>query len=144
MTAPKTKPTNVSSEDDFRRYVSECAGTNAHVSHIESHLTSAGIPDLNICSCGNEMWIELKVMNSKKPPKMRPTQKKWHVDRREAGGVSWVMCLDLDLMDVLLLPGDVAAGLPAKPGVWRAAAAIHPFPEMPKIIRSLTRRAKYG
>ena len=131
----------ITCEDDFRRYVGECAG-NAHVSHIESHLTSAGIPDLNICIGGYDLWIELKVMSNRKLPKMRPTQRKWHIDRAENGGVSWVMVLDLDLMDVLIIPGNVAAGLPSKPGVWRAAAAIHPFMEMPKTLRSLVRRAK--
>lgn len=137
----KAKPYEVRNEDDFRRYVAECAA-DCHVSHIESHLTSAGIPDLNICMRGTELWLELKVMSSRKPPKMRATQKKWHVDRFEHGGISWVVTLDLDMMDVLILPGNVAAGLPSNPGIWRAAAMIHPFMDMPKLLRSLARRAK--
>lgn len=145
MTIAKAKRQvpEISDEADFRRFVTECAGS-AHVSHIESHEASPGIPDLNICMRGIDIWIELKVMSSRKPPKMRPTQKRWHTDRFEHGGISWVMALDLDLMDVLLIPGHVAAGLPNKPGLWRAAAAIHPFLEMSKVLRSLERRAKYG
>jgi hypothetical protein len=81
-------------------------------------------------------------MSNRKQPKMRPTQRKWHTDRHARGGISWVMVFDLDIKDVLILPGNIAAGLPSNAGVWRAAAAIHPLTTMTKLLRSLARRAR--
>ena len=134
-------------EGDFRRYVigrvlkSE---PRSQTSYIESHETSAGIPDLNIYMRGRDVWIELKVLSDTKPAKMRPTQKRWHVDRFNSGGMSWVMTLDLTQMKLLIIPGNVAAGLGTNIGVWRNVAAAHPVEDVVDVIRSMARRVKSG
>ena len=141
MTIAKAKRQvpEISDEADFRRFVTECAGS-AHVSHIESHEASPGIPDLNICMRGIDIWIELKVMSSRKPPKMRATQKRWHANRYDHGGRSWVITLDLDEMNLVVLPGQTAASLPAKVGIWRNIGFTHSVTAIPAIIRMMARR----
>lgn len=129
-------------EGDFRRWVIGRLHDKepSQVSYIESHQTSAGIPDLNIFMRGKDLWIELKVLSDTKTPKMRPTQKRWHADRWHNGGFSWVLCCDLDYQVLLVLPGHVAAGMGTKQGVWRAAAATHPLLDVVDVLRSLTKR----
>ena len=110
------------SEDDFRRHVIDLLGKDGcHLSHIESHLTSAGIPDINFYKSGRDVWLELKVAKDGKV-KMRPTQKRWHKDRAARGGQSWVLVLSPSKDRVLWLPGAVAAGLEPSWLAWVGAA----------------------
>jgi hypothetical protein len=60
-----------------------------HHQRIETGSTGRGIPDVNICRRGKEVWVELKVVNGKRV-KLRPEQVAWHVRRARAGGVSWI------------------------------------------------------
>jgi hypothetical protein len=135
-------PPVLHNETDFRRYITERIKPNAHVSYIESHMTSAGIPDLNIYLRRQDIWLELKTLSDTKDPKMRNTQKRWHVNRFENKGLSWVIALDLDQMVMLVLPGNIAAGLPAKTSVWRATANIHPVLDIVVVLQSMARRVK--
>lgn len=129
-------------ESEFRRYVIEQIKDNeiAHVTYIESHLTSAGVPDLNIYMLGRDIWLELKVMTSLKGPKMRSSQKRWHIHRWNQGGKSWVLTLDMTNMELLVVPGHVGAGLGTSPSIWRRECTVHPISGLVNVIRSMTRR----
>lgn len=52
---------------------------------IESGLTGLGIPDVNGCSKGHEVWIELKGTSGWKPY-IRPEQIGWAERRARSGG----------------------------------------------------------
>lgn len=67
---------------------------------IESHMTAAGIPDLNYCFLGCEGWIELKF--AKQPARaatvvfksqrgLDPEQVSWLLNRRRCGGRAFVL-----------------------------------------------------
>lgn len=111
-------------EDRFRQAVIRVAQRmGGHVTYIESHQTSAGVPDLHIFLNGADIWLELKVAGLKKV-RLRPTQRKWHRERREAGGNSWVWVLDPPTGNVLQVPGHVAAGIEPAIGDWRRVALV--------------------
>ena len=113
----------MNSEDDFRRAVIQAAGSKVHVSHIESHQSSAGIPDLNLYGLGQDLWLELKVVKEGHV-RMRPTQRKWHRDRAERGGPSWVAVLNPVDGHVLVVRGATAAMLATGLLDWEAVAVI--------------------
>lgn len=93
-------------EDELRLAVGRQAGLMGfHVSNIESHLTSAGIPDTNLGLGHIDIWLELKAFGPKRPMKIRPTQRRWHRDRHDAKGQSWFAILDLESQDIFLVPG---------------------------------------
>lgn len=123
------------SEDDFRRALIGWAEKSGwHVTHLESHQTSAGVPDLNLCKGLVDMWLELKV-EKPKGITLRPTQKKWHRDRARARGVSWVIVL-MDDGGILVVPGERAAGLTAAVSDWRAASnMVGTLGDLPRLIR---------
>lgn len=52
---------------------------------IETGGTGRGIPDLNGCLMGNEIWVELKAADGWKPH-IRPEQIGWAERRARAGG----------------------------------------------------------
>lgn len=96
----------IRSEGEFRQEVTKQAKLMGfHASNIESHLTSAGIPDTNLAIGHVDIWLELKVFGAKHPMKIRPTQRKWHKDRAEVKGLSWFAILDIDHQIVFLVPG---------------------------------------
>lgn len=131
-------------EDEFRRHSIRVAGAlGAHVSHIESHESSAGIPDLNLFLMGVDLWVELKVLKNGRV-KMRPTQRRWHKDRAEHGGQSWVVCLDIATQNILTLPGDKAAALGPSEAEWKRAAAVSNVPELAGLFITLARRVVNG
>lgn len=130
------------SEDDFRRYVIQMAKDHAyHVSHIESHLTSAGIPDLSLWKGmwpdGRDLPVELKIIKNG-IVKMRPTQRRWHRERHEKGGASWVFVLDPKTQDVLWLRGHVAAGLEPPAGAWRPVSNVVRLPALFTVLNRLS------
>lgn len=120
----------------------EAVALGGHVSNIESHSTSAGIPDQNIFLMGADLWLELKVIKDDQV-KMRPTQRKWHTDRAAKGGLSWVLVLDPKNEDVLVVPGATAAGLAPRASAWRAAGVAWNITAIPKLLLSLARRRPY-
>jgi len=79
---------------------------------------SLGIPDINFCYEGMDTWIEAKCLQEwPKREKtgvrvtLRPEQVLWLEDRVNAGGRAFV-CVQV-ARDVMLFPGDFAAGLKA-------------------------------
>lgn len=115
-------------EDKFRREfiaaLEDSPHLNAHVSYIESHQVTPGIPDLHVLAFGEvEAWIELKVVKCKPNDTItvRPSQKLWHRKRNKAGGKSWFVVLDKN-GDILVVPGHVAIELPPRAAAWRDVA----------------------
>lgn len=74
-------------EDDLRAEVQkEIRSLQGHISWVESHMTSAGFPDSDICVNGTILQMELKVVKDHGKVKIRPTQFRWFKDRIKAGG----------------------------------------------------------
>lgn len=116
------KPTKVETESEFRRYMMIEAEENGyHVSHIESGLTAAGIPDLNLHRKGLDLWLELKVWDN--GIHMRPPQRRWHRVRAFAGGRSYVLALIDGL--VYVHPGEFAGTLGPKSALWKKGASFY-------------------
>lgn len=61
-----------------------------HIQNIESEATAAGVPDINACKGGKEVWIELKSGPLTKAS-IKPGQFVWHIKRAQAGGTTWVV-----------------------------------------------------
>ncbi len=78
------------SEKELASHVKLITRNAAHLCFVESHLTSAGIPDIDFCISGVEGHLELKYWG-KEPPNFRPTQIKWFRDRNSHGGVSIIL-----------------------------------------------------
>lgn len=126
-------------EDEFRRAViSKATAYQYHVTHLESHQTSAGVPDLNVAK-GVDFWLELKVVKPKGIT-LRPTQKKWHRDRHAAGGKSWVAVLTGD-DHILLLPGHVAADLTPRDERWETVSNVFNASHIDSLIFALHHEA---
>tara|TARA_R110000737_G_scaffold244400_1_gene255305 strand:- start:1223 stop:1666 length:444 start_codon:yes stop_codon:yes gene_type:complete len=64
-----------------------------HTQRIETGSTGLGIPDVNLCWEGKELWIELKVVKGKRVD-LSPEQCAWHFRRHRAGGKSLIMARD--------------------------------------------------
>jgi len=73
----------------------------AHLSWIESPVTSAGFPDLDCCVEGRVVQIELKVVKKGGGIEIRPTQYRWFKDRAKAGGQPVMLIGDDDCYYVL-------------------------------------------
>jgi len=98
------------SESDFAREVKQSllnVDSNIHISSVESHLTSAGIPDLDVCIDGEENHIELKWSWEDNAPEIRPTQVRWFKNRCKAGGNPWIFAKvwAFNNCQYLLIPG---------------------------------------
>ena len=63
---------------------------NGHIQNIESEATAAGIPDINICKGGKDIWVELK-SGSLTKASIKPGQFVWHIKRNQAGGTTWIV-----------------------------------------------------
>jgi hypothetical protein len=128
MSLIRTKlPEQFANEGHFRRWIMGYAeGMGYHVTWVESHEVSAGVPDLNICVGGIDLWIELKAMKNGSV-KMRPPQKSWHSERFARGGMSWVLVCDIENMQFLLVTGTMAASLTTNANQWRAVAVNMPM-----------------
>ena len=74
------------SEKNLRKYVGGLL--EGHNIQVESHATSAGVPDTNGCQNGYEYWIELKYTTTDKKYKVRPTQMTWFRRRVRAGATN--------------------------------------------------------
>ena len=60
---------------------------------IETGSTGRGIPDVNLCWVGKEIWVELKIVKGTKVDIM-PEQCAWHYRRTRAGGTTWILARD--------------------------------------------------
>ena len=86
-----------------------------HVNRLESHATSIGRPDVNMCTKrGVTVDIELKsclISNAGKRLKMRPSQKRWFKDRCAVNGRCFVLARieysEKRRPEFLLIPGGV-------------------------------------
>ena len=133
-----SRTTVMYSEDEFRRhFIALATARQYHVTHIESHMTSAGVPDLNLFKYSRDCWIELKVVKDGKI-RLRPTQKRWHRERAQAGGRSWVVVLDRATDTILWVSGDVAVGLGPAAQDWRAVSNILPVAETAAFLDEIT------
>ncbi len=76
--------------DSLRKYVinnmENTWGFHCHISIVESHDTSPGIPDLDICINGIEARMELKFSRENNKFTLRPTQVAWFRRRNKAKG----------------------------------------------------------
>jgi hypothetical protein len=80
----------MSSEATFSKLVKSHLPVGAHWQRIETGSTGTGIPDVNICLNGKEIWVELKLIKGKRVD-LAPTQVAWHVKRSKAGGHTWIL-----------------------------------------------------
>tara|TARA_R110002020_G_scaffold94037_3_gene226674 strand:+ start:187 stop:576 length:390 start_codon:yes stop_codon:yes gene_type:complete len=62
----------------------------AHVQRIETGGTGRGVPDVNYCQQGIEIWIELKSIKGLKS-ELSPFQIAWIYNRIKAGGNCFVL-----------------------------------------------------
>ena len=91
-------------ESDLWRYVRTVIkpAIGGHWSRIESHATSLGVPDVNICLDGRDVWTELK---QGEDAHIRPSQYRWIKDRLNEGAANiWVMHHQED-MGFMLIKG---------------------------------------
>jgi len=119
--AQQAKVERTGAEDHLRTFI-EVVAENClfHVSHVESPITSPGIPDLNLSRRGTDLWIELKV-RKRGGVQMRPPQRLWHRRRAEAGGMSFVLAY-VDGYLYLHKGGHAATYLP-KSKEWKVGRA---------------------
>ena len=93
-----------------------------HLSWIESHSTSIGVPDLNYSYYGVEGWLELKCGPD---IDVRAAQVIWMEDRIAAGGFPLFLIQYGDIYSIV--PGSAASALREEPheeNVLRHARAI--------------------
>ena len=76
---------------------------DAHWVRVESPGTP-GVPDLNGCLRGVEIWVELKVVRGRKVA-LRPAQVAWMVSRGRAGGRSWIVARVERTEEIWIWPG---------------------------------------
>ncbi len=78
-------------EQKFYQWFRKQLPTGADCVRIET-TTMGGMPDVNICSCGKEIWVELKCFVSGKVL-IRPEQNAWMHRRAAAGGRVFLLAL---------------------------------------------------
>lgn len=79
-----------------RKLGTELRRMGFHVSQIESHDTSAGIPDTHYFGHSTDGFIELKVAKINGSVAIRNTQKAWFRDRIKAGGYHQYLLVGFD------------------------------------------------
>lgn len=100
-------------EQEFYKYLKP--KLIGHVQRLESGSTAKGIPDLNICYAGCEVWVELKAGG--KEPLLRKEQYAWGIAGNQAGRRCFVLfCGDDDVIKLWKFPDMrvVAVGESAK------------------------------
>ncbi len=80
-------------EKTFWGLVRKHLPTGCDAQRIETGSTGLGIPDVNLCFKGQEIWIELKVVQGYKID-ISPQQVAWHFRRWRAGGTTYIMARD--------------------------------------------------
>jgi hypothetical protein len=66
----------------IKKALEDMFGNKVHYQRIESGDTAQGIPDINVCYKGQELWLEAKVDDYA----LSPLQKSWVKHRQLAGG----------------------------------------------------------
>lgn len=129
------KPTTIKDEESFRKYV-HATGEELgfHVSHIESHATSAGIPDLTMYREHVDLWLEIKFVRSDGRVILRPTQRTWLRERAAKGGECWVMYYQDGYVRVMR--GGTAANLTPKDSQWSWPVRF-PIDRLPELLEQL-------
>jgi hypothetical protein len=79
-------------EQRFNNWVIERMPADADIQRIEN-TTENGVPDMNICRLGMEIWVESKVLHSK-GVLLRKEQFAWGMRRSHSGGTVVVLCDD--------------------------------------------------
>ena len=80
-------------EDELKIHLKKFLKDIGHFQPIETGATASGVPDLNYCFEGIEVWIELKIIHGNKM-KFRPTQVPWHIRRARFGGSNYILAAD--------------------------------------------------
>lgn len=94
------------------------------VQRIESPRTGKGIPDLNLCIAGQEVWVELKAAKVNKSDQLvtigiRPEQANWLAKRARLGSSVWLLVNIPGQSDTMaLFDGLRAAQLYYEEGCW--------------------------
>lgn len=77
-------------ESSLWRLIRDNSPKGIHWQRIESGMTASGIPDLNGCFQGTEVWVELKMVRGNQLG-LRPMQRAWLFNRAIAGGNCFVL-----------------------------------------------------
>jgi Holliday junction resolvase len=80
--------------------------TGIHWQRIESGATASGIPDVNGCFEGREIWVELKVVRGNQIG-LRPMQRAWLYTRASHGGECYVLAKKNKTIKVFKIPADI-------------------------------------
>lgn len=83
------------SEAIFRKRIKDFSspcGFGCHWQSVESSATGQGIPDLNGCHAGVDVWLEIKYTEHLKTKNigLKPQQIAWIYKRAKAGGNIWI------------------------------------------------------
>lgn len=109
-------------ESDLWRYVRTTVKPviGGHWSRIESHATSLGVPDVNVCHQSQDVWIELKQGDD---AEIRPSQYRWIKDRLNEGAKNiWILHHQEDL-GFMLIQGCMIDVIKDRPkAVWYSVA----------------------
>lgn len=63
-----------------------------HWTRIETGAHAAGVPDLNGCANGRDVWVELKIFQGKKRTvRLTPRQVIWHEQHTLRGGLTYIL-----------------------------------------------------
>jgi hypothetical protein len=122
----------------------------SHVQRIETGSTGRGIPDVNFCWQGVEVWIELKIVKGRRV-ELSPEQVAWMFRRARAGGLCWVMARDVadgprkgKYDRIYLWPGDCAAKV-LEEGLAAEGATVFERPyDWPSIMETLLDSRREG
>jgi hypothetical protein len=79
------------SESDFKKWFVAQFKKDCDITPIETS-TSRGVPDLNLCRQGVEIWVELKLFVSGRVL-LRPEQYAWGLRRHHHGGRVFIVAL---------------------------------------------------
>lgn len=114
------KHSNEDNETQFKLNLAKGLRNFGHVSHVESHSTATGFPDIEFCYHGTVVNIETKHSNEKHEIKIRPSQIRWAKQRLDAGGRVWFLArFDLKTMVAyILVHGQYAKELDKEYTTW--------------------------
>ena len=76
-----------------------------HAERVENALTR-GTPDVNMCYDSTELWLELKILDSKGSCQLRPEQVLWHRKRQESGGRVFVLARNEEVIKIFQVQRD--------------------------------------
>ncbi len=92
-TKPKGKQNIASLEKTFWQLFKKHLPNKCDYQRIETGSTGRGIPDVNLCYNGVEIWVELKIVSGRKV-NITAEQCAWHYRRIRAGGRTFIIARD--------------------------------------------------